>query len=672
MNFGSTSRLGLSLYETSAPVEQWPGQSGEDTAVIIRAVYKQVLGNAHIMDSERLVSAESKFTDGELSVREFVRAVGKSSLYTSLFGDRPRFRQIELGYKHFLGRAPNDYSEMQAGTAVLDSGSFEELIDFFVDSEEYKSTFGSDTVPYIRGYKTEALSSNAGFSYMFDLLRGPATSDAASASALNGAISKEQPRPISISYRKPTILPYSPPAGYELPTTTAVPAPSTPAFTATPGTFRAVTTQASADIATSASSRLGYAPYANSTPIEVWPGQSDADKEIAIRATYKQVLGNVHVMDSERLAVPESQFKRGELSLREFVREIGKSDLYQSRFGDCSRFRKIELAYKHFLGRAPNDYSEMQACTAILDSGTFGDLIDFFVDSDEFQATFGQDTVPYIRGYSTEAAQTATGFPYTLQLLTGPASSDIGVASRLNSTIISATPELPVSRYPVSTSGAVSAARPTVPVGAPGQTTASGTASSGQAPLFSEDAAGKLGFFGRILNFVEQLTGGDSSGDAAVTAEQPKEEFFLNPDDARSLGNVEYMRSPRTIKRTFPNAADPEKPLEFEAVVTASEKVISPEKSKPTGLPSVTPGRPKDVKIPVVTPTPAAAVPAQASAPVPAVSASLMEFGTTASRAGKSGPYVSMSMSPEVSTRRKKDNSLDMFRKMATDLRRSE
>ena len=672
MNFGSTSRLGLSLYETSEPIEQWPGQSGGDAEVIIRAVYRQILGNAHIMDSERLVGAESKFVDGELSVREFVRMVGKSSLYASRFSDCPRFRQIELGYKHFLGRAPNRYSEMQACTAILDSGSFDDLIDFFVDSEEFKSAFGDDTVPYIRGYKTEALSANAGFSYMFDLLGGPATSDAAKASALNSAISKERPRAISLTYRKPNILPYSPPTGYQLPTPkpAAVPAPSAPAFASAGGTFRAVTTQPSADIAATASSRLGYAPYVNSTPIEVWPGQSDADKEIAIRAVYKQVLGNAHIMDSERLVVPESQFKRGELSLREFVRAIGKSDLYQSRFGDCSRFRKIELAYKHFLGRAPNDYSEMLACTAILDAGTFGDLIDFFVDGDEFQTVFGQDTVPYVRGYATEASQTAAGFPYTLQLLTGPASSDIGASSRLNSTIINATPELPISRYPVPTTGAVPSTKPSAPVAAPGQAVAAG--GSTKTPLFSEGGASKLGFFGRILNFVEQLTGGESSTEAAAALEQPSEEFFLNPDDARSLGDVDYMRAPRTIRRTFPNAADPEKPLEFEAVVTASKKVISAEKDKPTGLPTVSVPKPKDtVKIPVVADVPTTtAAPAPVSAP--AVAASLMEFGTTASRAGKSGPYVSMSMSPEVSSRRRKDNSLDMFRKMATELRKSE
>jgi len=38
----------------------------------IRAVYKLVLGNPHVMESERLISAESKLTNGEISVREFV------------------------------------------------------------------------------------------------------------------------------------------------------------------------------------------------------------------------------------------------------------------------------------------------------------------------------------------------------------------------------------------------------------------------------------------------------------------------------------------------------------------------------------------------------------------------------------------------------------------------
>ena len=66
-------------------------------------------------------------------------------------------------------------------------------------------------------------------------------------------------------------------------------------------------------------------------PLELLPGDDDAKKEQIIRAVYKQVLGNAYVMESERQLVPESQFKLGEISVREFVRRIAKSDLYRSR-----------------------------------------------------------------------------------------------------------------------------------------------------------------------------------------------------------------------------------------------------------------------------------------------------------------------------------------------------
>jgi len=67
-------------------------------------------------------------------------------------------------------------------------------------------------------------------------------------------------------------------------------------------------------------------------PVELLPGATDSDKEEIIRSLYRQVLGNAYVMDSERQIVSESQFKLGEISIREFVRRLAKSDLYRSRF----------------------------------------------------------------------------------------------------------------------------------------------------------------------------------------------------------------------------------------------------------------------------------------------------------------------------------------------------
>ena len=123
------------------------------------------------------------------------------------------------------------------------------------------------------------------------------------------------------------------------------------------------------------------------------------------------------------------------------------------------------------------------------------------------------------------------------------------------------------------------------------------------------------------------------------------------------------MRAPRTIRRSFPNVKEPEKKLEYEAVVTATKKVVTPEKEIGKEAPSALEPQKEEVKIPVF--------PISYAPPV-VVSPSLMEFGNTAARAGKSGPYVSMSLSPEVATRRKRDNSLDPFRKMATSIKRGE
>jgi phycoerythrin-associated linker protein len=192
-------------------------------------------------------------------------------------------------------------------------------------------------------------------------------------------------------------------------------------------------------------SRLGVSLFDETPPMEWVPGRSNAEAETLINAVYRQVLGNAYVMESERLAVPESQFKRGELSVREFVRAVAKSDLYLSRFADCPRYRFIELNFRHLLGRAPNSFDEMKAHSAILDGGDFGAEIDSYIDSDEYQSVFGENIVPHIRGYKTEAISHMIGFTHTFQLVRGASTSSLkadlaGKTPKLNSLVINATP----------------------------------------------------------------------------------------------------------------------------------------------------------------------------------------------------------------------------------------
>ncbi|NCY15102.1 MAG: photosystem I reaction center subunit XII, partial [Synechococcaceae bacterium WB8_1A_041] len=184
-------------------------------------------------------------------------------------------------------------------------------------------------------------------------------------------------------------------------------------------------------------SRLGVERFDSDSPYENLPGDENAKKEEVITAVYRQVMGNAYVMESERQVVAESQFKLGEISVRELIRRIAKSDLYQSRFFDaCSRYRYIELAFRHLLGRAPASFQEMRLHAERLDSHGYEADIDSFLDSDEYQNNFGEYTVPYQRGWRTESCSTMQEFGWSFQLLRGNSSSSLkgdlaGISSKL-------------------------------------------------------------------------------------------------------------------------------------------------------------------------------------------------------------------------------------------------
>lgn len=178
------------LWVTSAdPVELRPNATEDDLQTVIRAVYRQVLGNQHVMDSQRLSSAESLLRDGSITVRGFVRAVAKSDLYRSLFFDTASpYRFIETNVKHFLGRAPIDQGEVSAHVQTYNNEGYDAEIDSYLDSEEYVANFGENVVPYARGAQTQTGFKNSTFNRTFALNRGNAASDSGKSAQLIGAV----------------------------------------------------------------------------------------------------------------------------------------------------------------------------------------------------------------------------------------------------------------------------------------------------------------------------------------------------------------------------------------------------------------------------------------------------------------------------------------------------
>jgi phycoerythrin-associated linker protein len=176
----------MTLWVTdSGRVELRSNATEDDLQIVIRAVYRQVLGNQHIMESQRLTSAESLLRDGDITVRGFVRAVAKADLYRTLFfASSSPYRFIELNFKHLLGRAPQDQTEIARHVLIYNEQGYDAEIDSYLDSEEYIDNFGENVVPYIRGSSSQTGIKNVGFNRTFSLVRGDATSDSSNCAKL--------------------------------------------------------------------------------------------------------------------------------------------------------------------------------------------------------------------------------------------------------------------------------------------------------------------------------------------------------------------------------------------------------------------------------------------------------------------------------------------------------
>jgi phycocyanin-associated rod linker protein len=174
----AASRLGTEPFSDARRVELRPNASKDEAELVIRAAYRQVLGNDYLMASERLVSAESLLRDGNLSVREFVRSIAKSELYKNkFFYNSFQTRLIELNYKHLLGRAPYDEAEVVYHLDLYQNKGYDAEIDSYIDSPEYQNNFGDNIVPYYRGFEIQPGQKTVGFTRMFRLYRGYANSD---------------------------------------------------------------------------------------------------------------------------------------------------------------------------------------------------------------------------------------------------------------------------------------------------------------------------------------------------------------------------------------------------------------------------------------------------------------------------------------------------------------
>ena len=188
----ASSRLGTEAFSDTPRIELRSNANKDEVEAVIRAVYRQLLGNDYLMASERLKSAESLLKDGNLTVREFVRSVAKSELYKNkFFYNNFQTRFIELNYKHLLGRAPYDESEVSYHNDLYHNQGYNTEIDSYIDSVEYQQNFGDNVVPYYRGFETQTGQKTVGFNRIFRLYRGYANSDRAQVEGSSSRLARD-------------------------------------------------------------------------------------------------------------------------------------------------------------------------------------------------------------------------------------------------------------------------------------------------------------------------------------------------------------------------------------------------------------------------------------------------------------------------------------------------
>lgn len=389
-----------------------PGLSILEKQAVVKAAYRQVFER----DIQRAYSLgisdlESKVKNGEISMKEFIRRLCKSPLYRkNFFEPYINSRALELAFRHILGRGPSSREEVQKYFSVVSEGGLAALVDALVDSKEYADYFGEETVPYLRGLGQEAQECR-NWGPQFDLFNYSAPFRKVPQFVTLFA-AYEQPLPDQHPYgsgNDPLEIQF----GAIFPKETRNPSNS-PAFFNKD--TRRILIRRGAGIDNQLSNpaarpnnpgslgpkvfKLDQIPAVGNTGASV--RYSESSTQAVINAAYRQVFGRA-LYDGQRLKTAEIKLENGEITIREFIRRLAKSEVFRKMYWTSLYVMKsVEYIHRRLLGRPTYGRSETNKYFDISAKKGFYALVDAIIDTPEYDQAFGEDTVPYER-YLTPA-----------------------------------------------------------------------------------------------------------------------------------------------------------------------------------------------------------------------------------------------------------------------------
>lgn len=368
-----------------------PGLSATEKSEVVKATYRQIFERDIIRAyGLRISDLESKVKNGELSMKEFVRRLAKSPLYRKQFYEPfINSRALELAFRHILGRAPSSREEVQRYFDVISRKGLAGVVDALVDSQEYSDYFGEETVPYLRGLGQEAQECR-NWGPQFDLFNYSAPFRKVP-QFITLFAAYDRPFPDQHPYgsgNDPLEIQFGAIFPKETRNPTASPAPFTK------DTRRLLIYRGPAiDNQVGNPTAVGLAPGSLGPRVFKVEGSTQA----LIRAAYLQVFGR-DVYEGQRLTEAESKLKNGQITVREFVRCLAQSDTFRSMYWTSLYVVKaIEYIHRRLLGRPTFGRQEMNSYFDLCSKQGFYALVNTLINSQEYAAAFGEDTVPYER-----------------------------------------------------------------------------------------------------------------------------------------------------------------------------------------------------------------------------------------------------------------------------------
>nr|WOA02454.1 phycytochrome bilisome core-membrane linker polypeptide [Gloiopeltis furcata] len=420
----STDLQGLRLpriyAQAGVPIQRFVMKTGLSTyekSNVIDACYRQVFErNISKAYSLRFTDLESQVKNGTLSTKEFIRSLGKSVTYRQQFFEPfVNSRVLELSFRHFLGRGLGSLEEFQKYFSILSIRGLHGLIDSLVNSVEYADYFGEETVPYLRGLGEEPQESR-NWGAQIDLLN-------------YSTPFRKIPQFITLFSDYKTNLPDQHPYGLSndplaiqfgaiFPQNTVnLRKKSAPFGKDTrrilvrrgPGIYNQIS---SPNLRSKLSGSLGPKIF----KLDRYTSQSQAtgnanNIDQVIRAVYLRVFGRV-VYVEELLAIKkfENKLRDGQISVKNFVRELAKSSIFRALYWEPLYICKaIEYIHNRLIGRPTYGRQEVNQYFEIAYKQNYYKVIDVMIDSLEYTECFGDNIVPYER-YTTPMTVAARTF----------------------------------------------------------------------------------------------------------------------------------------------------------------------------------------------------------------------------------------------------------------------